>query len=369
MNEQRQQDYLNLIQALLDCPDGEEANILNAHPHLIDGDLVQVIAQVAEMMAQQGDESAAKFLTYLAQEIEDYLGNTSSAASQQEYIAFLGEVLQATSDSNGNPQVVYPILAANKDKLDHNLVRLYPDLAKNILSQVGSEQAPRFAVDLGNFSILIQEFPLGNRANNLEIAIIGYELALNIFVRDKFPQDWAMTQYNLGNAYYYKITGNRADNIDAAISCYQRAVEVYTREDFSQYWAMTQNNLGLAYKDKITGNRAENIDAAIACYQRAVEVCTREDFPQYWAMTQINLGIAYGDKNRADNIDATIAYFQLALEVITREDFSQDWAGTQNNLGIAYSHKITGNRAENIDTAIACYQLALEVYTREDFPQ
>jgi len=373
MNEQRQQDYLNLIQALLDCPNEEEINnTVNAHLHLIDSDLVQVMAQVAEMMAQQGNENNARFLTNLAQQIADYLGNTSSAASPEEYIAFLVEVLQATFDSHGNPQFVYPILGANQDKLNQTLVKLYPNWANNILSQVAPEQARNVAVDFGNFSNLIQQFPLGNKASNLEIAIIGYELALTIFTRDKFSQEWATVQNNLGGAYSYKITGNRAENIDGAILCFQRALEVRTRADFPEYWADTQNNLGSAYSDKITGNRAENIDGAILCFQRALEVYTHADFPEYWATTQNNLGLAYWDKitgNRAQNIDEAIACYLRALEVYTRENFPEYWADTQNNLGLAYWGKITGKRAENIDSAIACYLLALEVRTRADFPE
>ncbi len=302
---------------------------------------------------------------------QDYL-NSSSATSPEEYIAFLVETLQAISDSNGDAKVVYPILAANKDKLDQTLVRLYPDLANNILYQFSSEQAQNIARVFANFSNLIQQFPLGNRASNLDIAIIGYDLALNIFTDEDFPQEWAVTQNNLGNAYSNKITGNRRQNIDAAIACYQMALEVYTREDFPQNWATTQYNLGSAYYNKITGKRAENIDVAIACYQLALEVRTREDFPQNWAMTRYNLGVAYKNKirgNRAENIDAAIACYQLALEVDIRDDFPQYWAMTQNNLGNAYLDKITGTRAENIDAAIACFQMALEVRTCEDFPQ
>jgi CHAT domain-containing protein/tetratricopeptide (TPR) repeat protein len=372
MNEERLQDYLNLIQALLDCPNGEEGNVLNAHQHLIDADLVQVMAQVAEMMGQQGKENNVRFLTDLAQEIAAYLGNTLSAASPEEYIAFLLEVLQATSESNGNPQVAYPILEANQDKLNQTLVRLYSNFVNNILSQVAPEQARNIGVDFVSFSNLIQQFPKGNRASNLEIAIIGYELVLNIFTTDKFPEEWATTQNNLANAYYYKITGNRAENIDTAIACYQKALEIRTREDFPEKWAETQNNLAAAYSNKITGNRAENIDRAINCYQKALEVRTRKDFPEDWAGTQNNLANAYSSKitgNRAENIDRAINCYQKALEVRTREDFPQDWAMTQNNLATAYSDKITGNRAENIDTAIDYYQKALEVRTREDFPE
>ncbi|MEB3219273.1 MAG: hypothetical protein VKN72_23985 [Nostocales cyanobacterium 94392] len=37
MDEQPQQVYLNLIQQLLDCPNGEEGEILAANRDLVDG--------------------------------------------------------------------------------------------------------------------------------------------------------------------------------------------------------------------------------------------------------------------------------------------------------------------------------------------
>jgi hypothetical protein len=57
------------------------------------------------------------------------------------------------------------------------------------------------------------EFPLGNRALNLELAIAAYEAALAVYTREAFPEKWAMTQNNLGNAYQNRIRGGeRADN-------------------------------------------------------------------------------------------------------------------------------------------------------------
>ncbi len=43
MDEQRQEAYLKLIQALLSYPSGEESQILNAHSDLIDEGLLEVI--------------------------------------------------------------------------------------------------------------------------------------------------------------------------------------------------------------------------------------------------------------------------------------------------------------------------------------
>ncbi|GEM_PF-4953664 len=38
--------------------------------------------------------------------------------NQKEYFNFLRQVLQATAESKGNPEVVYQLLQANLDKLD-----------------------------------------------------------------------------------------------------------------------------------------------------------------------------------------------------------------------------------------------------------
>ena len=281
-------------------------------------------------------------------------------------LEFLLQVLNATADSNGDVQVVYPLLATNIDKLNEDLAEKLRDWATSKLFA-----AEDLAADIGNFSNLIQQFPLGDKASNIEIAITGYEVALTVFTRDAFPEAWAMTQHNLAIAYGDRIEGEKAQNIEEAIACYQQALRVYTFEAFREHWAMTQNNLGIAYYDRIEGEKAQNIEEAIDCYQLALAVYTRDAFPENCASTQNNLGLAYRNRikgEKAQNLEQAIAWYQLALEVRTRERFPVDWAMTQNNLGLAYRNRITGEKAENLEDAIACYQLALTVYTRDAFP-
>ncbi|MEZ2303196.1 MAG: hypothetical protein ACBR15_23955, partial [Microcoleus sp.] len=75
----------------------------------------------------------------------------------QEYIAFLVEILQATSDSNGDAKIIYPIRATNQDKLNRTLVAQYQNWANNILSQAVPEQTRNIAVVFFNFSICRDE--------------------------------------------------------------------------------------------------------------------------------------------------------------------------------------------------------------------
>ncbi|WP_341525801.1 CHAT domain-containing tetratricopeptide repeat protein [Nostoc sp. UHCC 0302] len=372
MNEQRLHAYNQLIQNLLDCPSGEEPEILAANTELLDADFVQVVVAAAEHFAQQGEENTAEWLRNLA----TYLTTPETTPITQEdietYGQFLIEILQATADSNGDAQVIYPLLAANTDKLNNIFADLLHRRATNTLAEAEPDTATSIAAVIGNLSNLIQQFPLGSKASNMEIAIAGYEIALTVYTRSAFPVDWAMTQNNLGNAYGDRILRERAENIESAIAAYSAALEVRTRSAFPVDWAMTQNNLGNAYGDRILGERAENIESAIAAYSAALEVRTRSAFPVDWAMTQNNLGTAYRNRilgERAENIESAIAAYSAALEVRTRSAFPVDWAMTQNNLGNAYSDRILGERAENIESAIAAYSAALEVRTRSAFPE
>ncbi|MEG4582773.1 CHAT domain-containing protein [Microcoleus sp. MON1_C5] len=369
MDEQRLAAYLELIQALLECPSGEEEDILNANLELVDANFLQVMEAEAEKMAAEGNSDAAAWLQNLAAHLANYV---TSTATPEEYLSFLGEVLQATSDSRGNPQVVYPILQQNIDKFNLRFAEKLQAWATSTFTEVTLEQANSIAADIGELGNLIQQFPLGRRAWNLEIAIACYKSALEVYTRENYPEYWATTQNNLGADYSDRIEGVRAANIELAISCYRSALEVYTRENYPEDWAATQNNLGNAYRNRIEGVRAANIELAISCYRSALEVYTRENYPEYWATTQNNLGAAYTNRIegvRAANIELAISCYGSALEVYTRENYPEYWAMTQNNLGAAYTNRIEGVRAANIESAIACYGSALEVYTRENYPE
>ncbi|MBP5974072.1 CHAT domain-containing protein, partial [Brasilonema sp. CT11] len=188
-------------------------------------------------------------------------------------------------------------------------------------------------------------------------AIASYSAALSVRTRQAFPQNWAMTQNNLGLAYSNRILGDKAQNIESAIASYSAALEVYTRQAFPQDWAGMQNNLGLAYRDRILGDKAQNLEMAIASYSAALEVRTRQAFPLDWAMTQNNLGSAYrvrilGDK--AQNLEMAIASYSAALEVYTRQAFPQNYAETLFNLGYAYQD------AQRFSDAYTTFHSAIE---------
>lgn len=291
---------------------------------------------------------------------------------QEEYLDFLEQVLNAAEDSNGDPQVMYPLLQANLDKLDYQFATLLRDSTITYLSKVEPEQAQRMAIVLSNLSVFIKEFPLGNQASNIEIAITGYRVVARVLTYQAFPVEWAKLQNNLGNAFSYRILGERAQNLDVAIQCYFAALEIYTQKAMFKDLAMVLNNLGIAYFDRFRGERGQNLEEVIRCHLAASGIYTRTAFPQKWATTQMLLGNAYLYRIRGDtekNLEAAIRSYRAALKVLTPEAFPQEWADTQNNLGEAYRNRIRRQRVNNLELAIRCYRAALKIRTREAFPE
>lgn len=378
MNEQRLQAYANLIKTLLNRPSREKSQILNANRDLIDAGLVLTMAQAAEILAHRTNENASKFLIKLACQIADELKLSSSPSSSASLptlgsqLAFFAQIFQVTEQSNSNPEVVYPLLKANLNLLGDYFAALWKSWLMVMISDTQLEQAHSTASVISNFCVLINEFPLGSRANNLEIAIAGYELVAQVFTRDDFPMKWANTQNNLGTAYSERIQGEKAENLEIAIRYFLAAFDIKICETDAEKLAGTQNNIGIAYRRRIRGEKAESLEEAIRYFKAALEVRTPDDFPKEWARTQYNLGSAYQERVRgkkAENLETAIHCYLNALKVFTRKEFPQYWADTQNELGNAYIERIQGKKPDNLEAALGYYSAALEVHTREDFPE
>ncbi|MGK7881469.1 MAG: CHAT domain-containing protein [Crocosphaera sp.] len=263
----------------------------------------------------------------------------------------LQRILDACSKSR---EEVEQLLEQYQEKLTDNFALMIRKQAEFDLRRLGGKQKLILLNKLLKLSKYIYEFPRGNRASQVEIAIAIDEVLIKFINRSKFPPVWAGLQNDLGGFYRNRIRGDSSENLNLAIAAYQNALEIYTREAFPEAWAGTQNNLGNVYADQ------EKFDLAIAAYQNALEIRTRESRRENWATTQNNLGSVYADQEK---FDLAIAAHQNALEIRTREALSEDWATTQNNLGDTYC------KAGKYPEAITCLEAALEIHTREAFPE
>ncbi|MGG6269989.1 hypothetical protein [Leptolyngbya sp. AN10] len=83
VTESRKNQYIDLIQQLLACPNGQEPEILDAQPDLIDAGFVQTLVQVATMMTHENNPDGAKFLIHVARELAKQLGLYPQTSNDQ----------------------------------------------------------------------------------------------------------------------------------------------------------------------------------------------------------------------------------------------------------------------------------------------
>ncbi len=355
MDESRMQMYVQVVKELLSCPNGEEPEVLKRYPGLVDAGLVKIMGQVSAMLRQQGEESSANWLKNLSIQVAQSLGmwDTTSNTVPENLQAILFELSQPERD----------LLKMGRR------IRL----CQQALKLVSKNSDALFWADLqSELGDSLLKNPLGDRAQNLEDAIVAYEQSLKVYAREAMPVNWATSMKGLATAYRDRIHGDRAENIEDAIVSYKQALQVYTQETKPTDWANLMNSLGVTYANRIHGDRAENIEDAIDAFAQCLLIVTPEAQPQMWATSMMNLGNAYCKRirgDRAQNIENAIVAYQQSLQVLTRETTPTQWAETMINLAVTYIERICGDRTQNIEDAIDAVNQSLQVFTQEEMPR
>ncbi|MFM7425840.1 MAG: hypothetical protein ACKO7W_12765 [Elainella sp.] len=81
--QNRQERYLELIQQLMSCPNGQEPEVLDAQPDLLDAEFVQILVKVGTMMAHEENQAGAQFLFHVARELAIQLNLYPQSAVQE----------------------------------------------------------------------------------------------------------------------------------------------------------------------------------------------------------------------------------------------------------------------------------------------
>lgn len=81
-DNQRQEEYFELIDRLLHCPNGKEPEVLDSRSDLLDQDFIKTLIQVATAMAHGNNQEASQFLMFIARELSKQLGFYPEFASQ-----------------------------------------------------------------------------------------------------------------------------------------------------------------------------------------------------------------------------------------------------------------------------------------------
>ena len=218
MEENRDRAYLQLIHTLLNCPNGDEPQILRDNSELLDRGFLETCESVAAKLAAQGGENGANFLRNLASQLGQFIdmnddgdSNNSEGENPQEYANFFLELLQAEEASNGDVKVIYTMLDQRQHLLNARFAETLQQVAQKLLDGENPETISSIVALIENLSIRINNFPRGNRASNIEIAITGYQIVLNN--REPGSEKWTQTQHNLATAYNNRINGSLGQNL------------------------------------------------------------------------------------------------------------------------------------------------------------
>lgn len=109
--DDRLQTSLKLIQALLDCPKGAEAELLNAHAELLTPEFVQLMQQVAVQLNARGNQEAANFLQQWARELRQALNRSVADRSAEMPPAPVSDPSTTVPSAADHPAAVHSAAA------------------------------------------------------------------------------------------------------------------------------------------------------------------------------------------------------------------------------------------------------------------
>ena len=146
MNQQRLRAYLDLIEGLLSCPRGEEWILLRQNEGLVNAELIEVMEQVANHFAIEGNIKAAKYLHNWAGKLHHILTESVPVPEKDKdktkaYIELIQALLSCPEGAEES------ILAAHQDLIGPELVKVMKQVA-NQMAVGGDEKAANFLHDL-----------------------------------------------------------------------------------------------------------------------------------------------------------------------------------------------------------------------------
>ncbi|MEG4525098.1 CHAT domain-containing protein [Microcoleus sp. C2D2] len=316
MNSEREQAYLNLINQLLTCPSGEEAEVLETHPEFLDDGLVATMLEEANRLLGQGARQ------------NDLSQFREALQSWEQALTIYRKIgnRQAEAGSLGNLGNAYQSLGQYQGAIEFHQQSL------EISRAIGDRQGE--ANSLGN---------LGNAYYSLgqyQRAIEFHEQCLEIVREIGDRQGEANSLGNLGAAY------DSLGKYQGAIEFHQQYLEISRAIGYRQGEANSLGNLGAAYQSLGQFHRA------IEFHQQQLEISREIGDRQGEANSLGNLGNAYYSLGQ---FQREIEFHEQSLEISREIGDRVGEASSLGNLGNAY------DSLGQYPKAIEFYQQSLEI--------
>ncbi|MQX38732.1 CHAT domain-containing protein [Sinorhizobium meliloti] len=263
-----------------------------------------------------------------------------------------------TSQAHGQDRRGVPVRAAD---IDRRIAWLRGELSgHNSIQDTGASRAMLYS-ELGD---LLHARITGDRADNLEGAIVAYDEAARLLRADAMRVERARAEYRLGLVFEDRLQGKRSDNIEQAIRCYGKALALGIESGMPVDGSLARSHLAYVFGNRQMGDRSDNLERAIENFKQALTGPLMKALPLKWGWTQANLGFAYHIRikgDRAENQERSIEAYEAALAVRDPLKTPADWVWTQNALATAFQERARGRRADNLERTIAAFKATLDV--------
>jgi hypothetical protein len=135
------ENYLDVIQKLLNCPQGDEWRLIEQSEELVDPELLQVMEGAIEELAREGDLRSANYLRYWQAQLARILKPATKIAPPETdrkaraYLELIGGLLDRPEGSRSE------LLAVNEGLIDPGLVQMMRQMATQTLERGDRETA------------------------------------------------------------------------------------------------------------------------------------------------------------------------------------------------------------------------------------
>ncbi|MEG5061634.1 CHAT domain-containing protein [Microcoleus sp. A2-C5] len=424
----RNHTHLILIQALLNCPDGQENEILRANDSLLDGKLIILMMAISAKSKATNDLDTANKLRDIAVIITCSIDIERWLAYRKLSLA----LLRCRSDEETD------ILTANPDLIDLGLAREMEIIAQD-LATIGESKKNIFFKELSfRIGVISQIVEFCGRQSQ----VIDQCIALDKMIITTMNSDgnlhqvyqvlennlnklddslgrmfgiWAGIFLSTAEPEIAKVIaeaicdfsrllqrfskGDRGSNIEIAIAGYKAALNFY-EENEKEKLEKLKNELASAYRQRSRGSAEENNQQAIKYQRESLEIVSKFHKIQEETIRQIsnnfelcNLNGAYllpdsenilvppswsliylyWEENKFDktnNFDVIIEVSEQVIESYPRNQYPEIWAAIKANQGYAHHRRNNYIPQELIDSveAIYCYKDALKIYKPSTHP-
>lgn len=193
--------------------------------------------------------------------------------------------------------------------------------------------------------------------------ITSFEHALHYIENSPFKEMKAELSFQLGTAYQERASQGETGNYFKAIQSYNAAVQLYDKEKFPEEFAMTHMNLALAYLGMPSESDKQQlrIATAIQSLRESLRFFKKDTYREYWASATINLAntLQYAKTSHIeDNLWESVSLYAEVLEVRTEEEDPLGYARLIANQATALSHLGAFSRA------VPQLQRAKEIFER-----